>query len=160
MTPKGTHTINQRCHIALSSWVLSDSEVLLCPPTRVEFALLLRSLLTFVRRQITSLPPGTQLHSMVIFSRGAAPRAYSQVLSLTLTGRQTSLRYSSYQLCPAVEYTKYTGRMEPLPDWIGDGAIVHSQGGGDKVRSDLAGLTAHNVSLAALWVEDWCGGFT
>ena len=57
------------------------------------------------------------------------------------------------------EYTKFTGKMEPLPEWIGSGAIVHTQGGSDKVRPDLDALLKANVSLAALWIEDWCGGF-
>ena len=30
-------------------------------------------------------------------------------------------------------YTEYTGRMEPLPEWIGEGAVVHVQGGSNEV---------------------------
>jgi len=58
------------------------------------------------------------------------------------------------------EYTRYSGRMEPLPAWIGDGAIVHAQGGSAKVTPVLDKMLAANVSLAALWIEDWSGAFT
>ncbi|MFP3953485.1 MAG: alpha-glucosidase [Candidatus Acetothermia bacterium] len=55
------------------------------------------------------------------------------------------------------EYTKYAGRMNPLPDWAGDGAIVHVQGGSEKVREIARQLTKTGTPLAALWIEDWAG---
>ena len=56
------------------------------------------------------------------------------------------------------EYTEaYAGRMRPLPAWTQEGAIVHLQGGMEVVNSTYNALVQHNATLAAVWVEDWCG---
>eukprot|EP00514_Thraustochytrium_sp_LLF1b_P011469 CAMPEP_0184541098 /NCGR_PEP_ID=MMETSP0199_2-20130426/1181_1 /TAXON_ID=1112570 /ORGANISM="Thraustochytrium sp., Strain LLF1b" /LENGTH=884 /DNA_ID=CAMNT_0026934805 /DNA_START=42 /DNA_END=2696 /DNA_ORIENTATION=- len=52
---------------------------------------------------------------------------------------------------------KHAGRMRPLPDWTGKGAIVGLQGGTDKVRKHVDALKAAKVPLAGLWLQDWTG---
>lgn len=54
-------------------------------------------------------------------------------------------------------YTKYAGRMRPLPDWILGGAVIGMQGGTAKVRKALAELEAAGAPLAAFWLQDWEG---
>ncbi|GBG24992.1 Alpha-glucosidase [Hondaea fermentalgiana] len=55
-------------------------------------------------------------------------------------------------------YTReHAGRMRPLPDWVGNGAILGLQGGTEKVRNHVATLKAAHVPLAALWLQDWTG---
>lgn len=54
-------------------------------------------------------------------------------------------------------YTAYAGRMRPLPDWILSGAVVGMQGGTEKVRDVWRRLQAHDVPLAAFWLQDWQG---
>ncbi|RCI06237.1 hypothetical protein CU098_012398 [Rhizopus stolonifer] len=55
------------------------------------------------------------------------------------------------------EYTLYSGRMEALPDWISEGAVVGMQGGQEKVRKTIEDLQRHNTPIAAVWLQDWCG---
>ncbi|MBS3788318.1 alpha-glucosidase [Candidatus Bipolaricaulota bacterium] len=54
-------------------------------------------------------------------------------------------------------YSGFAGRMSPLPDWADKGAIVHIQGGSERVRNVAKRLTDTGVPLAALWIEDWAG---
>lgn len=54
-------------------------------------------------------------------------------------------------------YTRYAGRMEPLPDWFHSGAIVGLQGGTKKVRRVWKQLRDLDVPLAAVWLQDWVG---
>ncbi len=54
-------------------------------------------------------------------------------------------------------YTEYCGRMKPLPDWIGSGAIIGMQGGSEAVRSVHEKMKAHNVPIAGYWLQDWVG---
>jgi alpha-glucosidase len=58
------------------------------------------------------------------------------------------------------EYTKYAGRMRPLPDWVHKGAIVGMQGGTDRVREVYQMLKAHQTPLAGFWLQDWVGNRT
>lgn len=55
------------------------------------------------------------------------------------------------------EYTLYSGRMQKLPDWISEGAVVGIQGGQDKVRRVIKQLQALDTPIAAVWLQDWCG---
>jgi len=55
------------------------------------------------------------------------------------------------------EYTAYAGRMRPLPDWIGEGAIVGIQGGATSVQRALERLQSHGTPVAAIWLQDWVG---
>jgi alpha-glucosidase len=53
--------------------------------------------------------------------------------------------------------TEYTGRMPPLPDWAGRGAIVGLQGGTERVRQVFSALQAAGVEVAGFWLQDWVG---
>ncbi|KAI9269247.1 glycosyl hydrolases family 31-domain-containing protein [Phascolomyces articulosus] len=55
------------------------------------------------------------------------------------------------------EYTSYSGRMQPLPDWINEGAVACVQGGSTKIREIVTRLEQHKVPIAAVFVPDWCG---
>ena len=55
------------------------------------------------------------------------------------------------------EYTRYSGRMRALPDWILKGAVIGMQGGTEKVRAKLKALEAAGVPVAAFWLQDWEG---
>jgi alpha-glucosidase (family GH31 glycosyl hydrolase) len=55
------------------------------------------------------------------------------------------------------QYTRYSGRMRRLPEWIMDGAVVGLQGGTDKVREILERLEALDAPVAAVWLQDWVG---
>lgn len=54
-------------------------------------------------------------------------------------------------------YSTYTGRMDPLPDWTQQGAIVRTRGGSDAARAIVARARKFDVPLAAVWIEDWAG---
>jgi alpha-glucosidase (family GH31 glycosyl hydrolase) len=54
-------------------------------------------------------------------------------------------------------YTEYSGRMEPLPEWTQQGAIVRSYGGSEAALSKVTELDLAGGALAALWIEDWAG---
>jgi alpha-glucosidase len=55
------------------------------------------------------------------------------------------------------QYTEYSGRMRPLPQWILGGAVVGLQGGTDKVIESLDRLEALDAPVAAYWLQDWVG---
>lgn len=54
-------------------------------------------------------------------------------------------------------FTRYAGRMDPLPDWFHHGAIVGLQGGTEKVRDVWRKLREAGTPLAAVWLQDWVG---
>ncbi|HZJ09250.1 MAG TPA: alpha-glucosidase, partial [Trueperaceae bacterium] len=54
-------------------------------------------------------------------------------------------------------YTRFAGRMAPLPDWAHGGAIVGLQGGEEKVEKVVADLRRHGAPLAGVWLQDWVG---
>jgi alpha-glucosidase (family GH31 glycosyl hydrolase) len=55
------------------------------------------------------------------------------------------------------QYTEYSGRMRPLPEWIISGAVVGLQGGTDRVRRISDELESLGAPIAALWLQDWVG---
>src|SRR5215211_6782542 len=55
------------------------------------------------------------------------------------------------------QYTDYSGRMRPLPEWILDGAVVGLQGGTEKALNVYDELEALDTPIAALWLQDWVG---
>src|SRR5215217_3690067 len=55
------------------------------------------------------------------------------------------------------QYTEYSGRMRPLPEWILSGAVVGLQGGTDRVLRILDELKAFDTPVAAIWLQDWVG---
>ncbi len=54
-------------------------------------------------------------------------------------------------------YTRYAGRMQPLPQWMDQGAIVGLQGGSARVQTLYQELRAAGVPISALWLQDWVG---
>jgi alpha-glucosidase (family GH31 glycosyl hydrolase) len=55
------------------------------------------------------------------------------------------------------QYTEYSGRMRPLPDWILSGAVVGLQGGTNKVIQISNILDSLDAPVAAFWLQDWVG---
>lgn len=55
------------------------------------------------------------------------------------------------------QYTEYSGRMRPLPDWLMSGAVVGMQGGTGKVRRLHQRLKELDTPVAAFWLQDWVG---
>lgn len=55
------------------------------------------------------------------------------------------------------QYTEYSGRMRPLPEWLMDGAVVGMQGGTRKVLDTSERLEALDTPVAAFWLQDWVG---
>jgi alpha-glucosidase len=55
------------------------------------------------------------------------------------------------------QYTQYSGRMRPLPEWILSGAVVGVQGGTDQVLRISDRFEALDTPVAALWLQDWVG---
>ncbi len=55
------------------------------------------------------------------------------------------------------QYTEYSGRMRPLPDWIMGGAVVGLQGGTGRVRGIHDRLEALDTPVATFWLQDWVG---
>lgn len=57
-------------------------------------------------------------------------------------------------------YTAFVGRMSPLPDWVGRGAILGLQGGTSAVLQtvDQVQKMWGNLSdVTAVWLQDWTG---
>jgi alpha-glucosidase (family GH31 glycosyl hydrolase) len=55
------------------------------------------------------------------------------------------------------QYTEYSGRMRPLPEWILSGAVIGLQGGTQKVLDVSEELEALKTPVAAFWLQDWVG---
>lgn len=89
-----------------------------------------------------------------IFDLRRDDRAQVEVWSPALRGRIVAGRTPA-ELLRAT--TAYTGRMRPLPAWIGDGAVVGVQGGTARVRALWEALRARGTPIAAFWIQDWVG---
>ena len=55
------------------------------------------------------------------------------------------------------QYTEYSGRMRPLPEWVLSGAVVGVQGGTEEVLQISEDLEALDTPVAAFWLQDWVG---
>ena len=55
------------------------------------------------------------------------------------------------------EYTNYSGKMKPLPDWSQNGAIIGIQGGTKRVGKIIDTLLEKDVPIAGVWLQDWVG---
>jgi alpha-glucosidase (family GH31 glycosyl hydrolase) len=55
------------------------------------------------------------------------------------------------------QYTEYSGRMRPLPEWVLGGAVLGLQGGTDRARRISEELESLGTPIAALWLQDWVG---
>ncbi len=76
------------------------------------------------------------------------------VFSEALRGR---LFYGADPIQLLEAYTRFCGRMRPLPEWAQQGAIIGMQGGTQAVRDTLAQLEAEGTPIAAFWLQDWVG---
>lgn len=55
-------------------------------------------------------------------------------------------------------YTEVSGRMQRLPRWFHEKAVVGGfMNGSAKVRALVSRLRAFDVPVSAMWIEDWCG---
>ncbi|WP_273028180.1 alpha-glucosidase [Massilia timonae] len=89
-----------------------------------------------------------------IFDFQHPERVEIKLFTSALTGR---ILYGRTPLELIREYTAYTGRMPPLPDWVGRGAIVSVQGGTDEANKKLDTFERAGIPLAGLWIQDWSG---
>lgn len=71
-----------------------------------------------------------------------------------MTGR---ILYGQDLLALIEGFTRYSGRMAPLPEWMNRGAILGLQGGAERVRQLWQTLQAADTPIAALWLQDWVG---
>jgi len=89
-----------------------------------------------------------------VFDLSPSRRAEVQVWSRTLRGQVLAGRTPA-RLVQA--YTRWAGRMRPLPGWVDRGAVVGIQGGTEAVRTAVARMRAAGVPLAGVWLQDWVG---
>ena len=54
-------------------------------------------------------------------------------------------------------YTNHVGRQEPPPDFVNDGYIIGFKRDFDDANELAKVLTHHQVPIASLWIENWCG---
>ena len=54
-------------------------------------------------------------------------------------------------------YTAGTGRMTAFPEWTQNGVILRGHGGADDVLALIDEAEDAGISVAAVWIEDWCG---
>lgn len=71
-----------------------------------------------------------------------------------MTGR---IIHSNSMLDIITEYTTYSGRMNPIPDWVNKGIIVGLSGGQDKIKQIVTHLREYNIPLSAIYINDWSG---
>jgi alpha-glucosidase len=103
----------------------------------------------------------TQLRSLFlenteycVFDLRAADRVEIELFAGGMSGRILHGR-SPLELIES--YTQYAGRMQPLPEWVHEGAIVAVQGGTDRAMAKLQALVAADVPVAAFWIQDRVG---
>ncbi len=89
-----------------------------------------------------------------VFDLRQPDRVQVSALAPTFAGR---ILYGRDPEALVSEYTRYAGRMRPLPDWILSGAVVGMQGGTQSVRDVYAKLKALGTPLSAFWLQDWVG---
>jgi len=54
-------------------------------------------------------------------------------------------------------FTEYAGRMDQLPDWFHDGAVIGMQGGTERVREVWSELRERDTPISSFWLQDWVG---
>lgn len=47
--------------------------------------------------------------------------------------------------------------MKPLPEWMGQGIVLGVQGGEAVVRDIVNSSIKHDMKIAGIWMQDWCG---
>ena len=96
----------------------------------------------------------TENYEYQIFDLRTPDRIQVRVYSRTLKGR---ILYGRTPAELIREYTEYSGRMRPLPDWVHEGAIVGVQGGTERVLTLVDKLIKEGAPLSAVWLQDWVG---
>ncbi|MEN0060992.1 MAG: alpha-glucosidase [Myxococcota bacterium] len=103
----------------------------------------------------------SDLHSMflendevAIFDMTADEVVETEVLARRLDAR---VLHGDSALDLIETFTEYSGRMEPLPNWVDQGAIVWHRGGEKQIRGFIDRLAEFDVPVAAMWIEDWVG---
>ena len=81
-------------------------------------------------------------------------RVQIEVFSSRMTGQILSGRTPAELI---EQYTEYSGRQKPLPDWLLSGAVIGLQGGTGEVLDIYRDLAALDTPVAALWLQDWVG---
>ena len=69
------------------------------------------------------------------------------------------IRIEAAETFPALleKETAFLGRQAELPDWIYRGLIIGVQGGSERSFGLLDKTLEHNIPVAAVWCQDWCG---
>ncbi|EGD71989.1 hypothetical protein PTSG_00005 [Salpingoeca rosetta] len=76
---------------------------------------------------------------------------YANSLNFVVSAENTPLALVS-------EFTFFTGRMRPLPDWILQGPIIGFYGGTDAVRALHSNITSLGImNVTGYWLQDWTG---
>lgn len=53
--------------------------------------------------------------------------------------------------------TAFFGRQPELPDWVYNGLIIGVQGGNERSFGIMEDSIKHDIPVAAVWCQDWCG---
>jgi len=53
--------------------------------------------------------------------------------------------------------TAFFGRQPELPDWVYNGLIIGAQGGNERSFGIMEDSIKHDIPVAAVWCQDWCG---
>ncbi len=93
-------------------------------------------------------------YEYAVFDLRRYDRVQVELFSADMTG---TILYGESPAELIASYTAINGRMRPLPDWILSGAVVGMQGGTGRVREVYEQLKAHDVPVAAFWLQDWVG---
>ncbi|GAB4481392.1 MAG: alpha-glucosidase [Anaerolineae bacterium] len=93
-------------------------------------------------------------YEYAVFDLRRYDRVQVELFSSDMTG---TILYGESPADLIASYTAINGRMRPLPDWILGGAVVGMQGGTARVRQVYEQLKAHDVPVAAFWLQDWVG---
>ena len=56
-----------------------------------------------------------------------------------------------------VSLVEVTGRLQAIPKWVDEGAIVGLEGGSDAVLAAIDTLDQGHVPVAGVWMQDWTG---
>lgn len=83
----------------------------------------------------------------------ASVRCYDEELVWRIVGGETPAERVE-------SFTRYTGRMPALPDWMHEGGVVGIQGGTERVREVWSELRERETPLAGFWLQDWVGART
>jgi len=105
---------------------------------------------------ILTLGPATYTCKVLYYTPFSPHTLHTHSASLTHTSHPSGERI----LDLLYSYTAATGRLKPLPKWIGQGAVLGLQGGTDAVQNYINQVTKvwGNMSdIVGVWLQDWTG---